>query len=163
MLEQGWSCKGAAGRWAERSQLGASESRAGCGVLSVPAGGLSGAGPGARASSPHRPPEGRGRARVLGPPPRPRDRRGQGPGGTRGPGRADPQAAGRTDRRRGSPADPELAGYYHCLLTWLQEAGMLSSLLSADPLIQPSGGALLTPTFLPGESRGQRSLAGYRP
>ena len=59
-----------------------------------------------RPSSPHRPPEGRGRARVLGPPPRPRDRRGQGRGGTRGPGRADPQAAGRTDRRRGSPAGP---------------------------------------------------------
>ena len=30
---------------------------------------------------------------------------------------------------------------YPHLFTWLQEAGMLSALLSADPLIQPSGGA----------------------
>lgn len=30
---------------------------------------------------------------------------------------------------------------YPHLFTWLWEAGMLSALLSADPLIQPNGGA----------------------
>lgn len=106
MLEQGWSCEGAAGRWTERSQLGASESRAGRGVLSVRGGrpepGWAGSAREFSASA----------ARGAGPgtcpraTPRPRDRRGQGRGGTRGRGRADPQAAGRTDRRRGSPAGP---------------------------------------------------------
>lgn len=57
--------------------------------------------PGARASSQRRPPGGRGRARVLGPPPRARDPlragspRGCGPGRQREPHR---RAAGRTDR-----------------------------------------------------------------
>ncbi|XP_070086094.1 guanine nucleotide exchange factor for Rab-3A isoform X5 [Equus przewalskii] len=59
--------------------------------------------PGARASSQRRPPGGRGRARVLGPPPRARDPlragspRGCGPGRQREPHR---RAAGRTDRLR---------------------------------------------------------------
>lgn len=115
-------------RWAalgagclEQSKLGASESSAGrrmMGTRSSPTravalsgeGGRSGAGPGARASSPRRPPEGRGRARVLGPPLGHVTRRGQGRRGTGGrgasPGRTDPQAAGKTDRRRGSLAGP---------------------------------------------------------
>lgn len=118
MLEQGWSCEGAAGRWAERSQLGASESRAGRGVLGIgssPPRAVALSVPGGRPE-----PGWAGSAREFsasaaggaGPgtcpraTPLPRDRRGQGRGGTRGPGRADPQAAGSSDRRWGSPAAP---------------------------------------------------------
>lgn len=118
MLEQGWSCEGAAGLWAERSRLGASESLAGRGVLGIgssPPRAVALSAPGWRPE-----PGWAGSAREFsasaaggaGPgtcpraTPLPRDRRGQGRGGTRGPGRADPQAAGSTDRRWGSPAGP---------------------------------------------------------
>lgn len=102
MLEQGigLGCCRALDR---RSQLGASESRAGRGVLSVRGGQPRRAGPGAREFS--------SAARGAGPGTCPRatlghvTAEGRGRGGTRG--RAlNPQAAGRTDRRRGSPAGP---------------------------------------------------------